>query len=383
VKENTKLQEQLAERGEKLQRLSRALSAANADVSKSIASVTRYDELEAELNACKSDRDSAHKCLKEKEEEETTLSQKLAILEEALKDTRQAHKTDIEQRDKQVDSLKEQLESETKNANDAIKASDCLGSELKAVNQNFLTFKKEFADVKEQREKLKKDCEALASAKSQLDIKATQFKALIMDNDKALKEQKAQIISLTSDKHALQTQSTIANSENKQLKAKAETLSASVSEKANTVEALRSTVKQMKKEKDNEILKAEKLMRDIAEVSDKRDKALSEVSCLNHWLTETRKNTAEKQEESRQQIACLEASLKENSQKKDALEAALQTANTDLETTRSEVSNLNNSIQQLQQQLNEAKEKLSAVDGSENTVLPDIGKIEMYSDSYF
>lgn len=383
VKENSKLQEQLAESREKIQRLSKALSAAHADVSKSVNSVAKYDELQVELAKSKEETSSIRERLERSEEENQNMTTKVTQLESSVEISEKALDSEKTQRKNEVLALKQQLEDMTAKAKKAIENNETLTDQLKAAKEKVQTLDKAYVEAKRWEQKQQRDVTRLTNEKNHVTRRNEQFRALVVDNEKKLKQQQAQISSLTAEKKDFEKQISTISAQKKEVQKSNDLLKNSMREKDTNIESLRSTIGRMEGSRVKQASELERLASGLSEMTERKDRALSEVACLNNWLEQTRENMAENDGNAKEQIASIEATKQDLLKQNIELETKLQVATSELDTAQTKVSELHNTVQQLEEKVKEEKEKLSAVAGPERSELLSVGKIETYTESYF
>lgn len=376
INENASIREELAHAKETIKTLSKKLSVANQDVARSVTSVAHYDKLEAELTTCKKERDIAHEKLNTATKKNEELTQKISELETKLDKTTESFTLKVETMDGEIAALQKKLDQVTTTAQETTAAKKSLELRLAEKEERVQSMEQEAIAAERQQNHLQKEVNILSSEKEELVQKTMALSSTLNDN-------KRQNLKLAAEKSTLHDQLDKAVTDIRKLQAKSNSLHESIVQKDKALQSLRITLQKVEAAKEQETSQLKLVRRDLAVVSNARDKALTHINSLNQTLDEVNMTLTDNEKRSIRSIEQLESIVRELEKQKSTLEVNLQTTTTKLEAANLEVLNLERTVEQQKDQIAEEKAKLAAVGDSENVQLLNVGKITSCTEKYF
>ncbi|CAB9510477.1 expressed unknown protein [Seminavis robusta] len=369
AEENNKLKEQVAEGKRKIQTLAKKLSAANADVARSVQSVAVYDTLEGKYNQCIKERNEARSELAKAHQEEQDLCWMVAKLQEQMTQMEKTHSLQMETSREKSEALKDLLESVSAQASELTASKEAVESELKATQSKAQTLQDNLTESKNTQRKLLEDVKQLSAEKVEMSKKISILGANIQANEQHRKQMEAKSATLAYERNTLSRELNKANMEYKKLFATKQSLATTAGERSQTIEAMRKSIQA----KDSENVR---VVSELDMVSHSHDMALLEIDALKKALNDTVKTLEKKEVEAKTTQEQLESEIMKLSEQKGSLDM-------ELESSRQEVSSLKDCVADREEKIKQEQEKLAALGCSEKIqVLSGVGKIS-FTESHF
>jgi chromosome segregation ATPase len=375
IVEITKLRAEVAEGKRTIQNLAKQLSAASADVAKSVQSVAEYGALEAKLNKCSHERNETRSELAQARKEKEELTDVIATMEASMEDRERMHRRQLEASHEQSEALKSLLETVSTQAMELTSSKEMVESKLRASQQHVEGLQKRLSESNETHETLLLDYNRVSVEAAEMSKKISVLGANIQANEQHRKQVEGKSATLAYERNALQRDLNKVNMEYKKISAAKDSLAATAAELSKTIQTQRESMQQ----KDIEYAR---LNSKLDMVSNSHNIALLEIEALSSRLRNTLQTMEQREAEAKKTQERLEKELIEHSAKRENLETDLKMTNENLEASRVEVSRLKECLADREERIKEEKEKLAALGCSEKVQLNGVGKIA-FTESYF
>lgn len=383
VEENRRLQEQVAEGRRKIQNLAKQLSAASADVAKSVKSVAKYDSLEDSLRDCAEERDQLkydlNKNVREKEEMKTLIGK----LQEQVAEMEKTHHAQIENSNEKNDALKDLLESVSAKAVEMTSRKEAVESNFIASQQKVQELQDDLSELKQKDKLLLQDVKSLTADKVQATKDIGTLKGTIKNNEGLRKQLESKIATLAYEKQSVEKELKAVTLQQQKLVTFNTTLKSTLVARDKTIQSQTDRIQQLESEKSRRIAELERVNNKLGMVSHSHDIALAEIEDLKDSLKRA-EHRLEQQEIASQKVKeNLQLQLQESSNQKAELSNDLKATVDNLMSTREQVAELKDEVADREQKIQEEKKKLAELGCSEKIQVLNGGKITSITEGYF
>ena len=385
LEENKSLQKQVAEGRQKIQSLAKRLSAASADVAKSVQSVAAYDLLEVKLAKCTTERDAAHSQYIAIRNENQGLKDDVLYFKKQFEELQETQHLQSEANNEKIDALKNMLQSVSSQVSEISAAKEAVESKLKTSQEMVGKLEREAAEKARREEALNASLKTLSTERFDLTKKVSSMGTIIEKKEAERIELNTKVASLSYAKQSLERDLSASNEENRKLVVSRDSLIATGAGKSKTIEAQHGRIQKLDMDKAQAHVELTRLKHHIGMLSQAHNAALAEIEEYKAVLDQTQRNMKDREMTAQQAQTELESRLAELNQQKESLKGDVDLTISYLQATREEVASLRTTVQERDQRIEEEKEKLAALAGSETTaVLNEGGKITIsVTDSYF